>query len=108
MMADYLSLWWIWVCIALGLGVVELLAPGFIFLGFAIGAVIMAGIVAIMSRTDSAVISFNEVAILDVTNVAALMAIFAILSLGAWIVLKAAFRKQSSGARIVTHDINDN
>ena len=37
-----------------------------------------------------------------------LLALFAVLSLLAWIALKAVFRKQSSGARIVTHDINEN
>ena len=92
MMADYLTLWWVWICIALALGVVELLAPGFIFLGFAIGAVIMAGIVALISHS----------------NIPALLALFAVLSLIAWIALKAAFRRQSSGARIVTRDINEN
>lgn len=91
-MADYLSLWWAWLCVALALGVVELLAPGFIFLGFAIGAVIMAVIVAFVT----------------LSNVNAMLALFAILSLIAWIALKAAFRKQSSGARIVTRDINEN
>ncbi|MEP5730113.1 MAG: hypothetical protein ABJL67_12170 [Sulfitobacter sp.] len=91
-MIDYLSLWWIWVCIALGLGVVELLAPGFIFLGFAIGALVMALIVAVIS----------------LSSVSAMLALFAILSLIAWVALRSAFRKQSSGARIVTHDINEN
>lgn len=91
-MADYLTLWWVWICIALALGVIELLAPGFIFLGFGLGALVMAGIVALTSFS----------------NIPALLATFAILSLIAWIALKAAFRKQSSGARIVTRDINEN
>ncbi len=91
-MADYFTVWWVWICIALALGVIEVLAPGFIFLGFAIGAFIMAGVVTLIS----------------ITNVNALLAVFAILSLIAWIALKAAFRKQSSGARIVTRDINEN
>ncbi len=91
-MADYLTLWWVWICIALALGVIELLAPGFIFLGFGLGALVMAGIVALTSFS----------------NIPALLATFAILSLVAWIALKAAFRKQSSGARIVTRDINEN
>lgn len=90
-MAIYLSLWWIWICIALALGVIELLLPGFIFLGFAIGALLMAGIVAVFSGI----------------GVPALLALFAILSLIAWIILRMAFRSQSSGARIVTRDIND-
>ncbi len=91
-MADYLTLWWVWICIALALGVVELLAPGFIFLGFAIGALIMAGIVAFVAGI----------------NVPPLLALFAVLSLLAWIGLRLVFRRQSSGARIVTRDINEN
>ncbi len=91
-MEHYLTLWWVWICIALALGMVELLAPGFIFLGFAVGALIMAAIVALFT----------------LGNVPALLALFAILSLIAWIALKMVFRKQSSGARIVTRDINEN
>lgn len=92
MMADFLTLWWVWICIALALGVLELLAPGFIFLGFAIGGLAMAGVVALFPAT----------------NVPALLAIFAILSLISWIILRVMFRRQSSGARIVTRDINEN
>jgi membrane protein implicated in regulation of membrane protease activity len=92
MMADFLTLWWVWICIALALGVLELLAPGFIFLGFAIGGIAMAGVVALFPAT----------------NVPALLAIFAILSLISWIILRVMFRRQSSGARIVTRDINEN
>jgi membrane protein implicated in regulation of membrane protease activity len=91
-MADYLSFWWAWVCIALVLGMVELLVPGFIFLGFAIGALMMAGVVAIFSGI----------------NIPALIALFAVLSLLAWIALRLGFRNQSSGARIVTRDVNEN
>lgn len=91
-MAVYLTLWWVWISIALALGMVELLVPGFIFLGFAIGALVMAGIVAAFT----------------LTNIPALIALFAGLSLIAWIALKMMFRSQSSGARIVTRDINEN
>ncbi len=91
-MVEYLSLWWVWISIGLAFGVIELLAPGFIFLGFALGAAIVAGIVTLF----------------EITNYPALFAVFALLSLISWIGLKAAFRKQSSGARIVTRDINEN
>jgi hypothetical protein len=37
----------------------------------------------------------------------AALALFTGLSLVAWIVLKRVFKSQSSGARRVTHDIND-
>jgi membrane protein implicated in regulation of membrane protease activity len=92
MMENYLALWWVWICAALALGVIELLAPGFIFLGFAVGALAMAVIVFV----------------LPATNVPALLAMFAILSLVAWILLRLLFRRQSSGARIVKRDINEN
>jgi len=91
-MAAYLSLWWVWVSIALALGVVELLAPGFIFLGFGLGALATALVVALFGGI----------------NIPAILAIFAVLSLIAWIALRLVFRGQSSGARVVTHDINEN
>jgi hypothetical protein len=31
-------LWWVWLAAALGLAILEILVPGFIFLGFAVGA----------------------------------------------------------------------
>jgi membrane protein implicated in regulation of membrane protease activity len=33
------SVWWVWLVAGFGLGVLEVLMPGFIFLGFALGAV---------------------------------------------------------------------
>jgi len=86
------TLWWAWLAAALALAVLEVLAPGFIFLGFAIGALVMTLLVAILPAALSVPVA---------------MAIFAGLSLVSWIVLKLAFKSQSSGARRVTHDIND-
>ena len=91
-MADYLTIWWVWVCAALAIGILELLAPGFIFLGFALAALAMAAIVSVV----------------PFTNIPAMLALYAILSLVAWIGLRQVFRNQSSGARIVTNDINEN
>ena len=34
------SIWWIWLCVAMVLGLLEILVPGFVFLGFAIGALL--------------------------------------------------------------------
>jgi inner membrane protein len=91
-MAGLIGLWWIWLCAALALGVIELLLPGSIFLGFALGALAMAAVVVLLPGA----------------GVPALLAVFAILSLIAWIVLRLAFRRQTSDARIVTRDINEN
>ncbi|OYW57480.1 MAG: hypothetical protein B7Z31_09765, partial [Rhodobacterales bacterium 12-65-15] len=43
MLPDIMGTWWAWVVFGFALGVLEVLVPGFIFLGFAIGAV-MTGI----------------------------------------------------------------
>lgn len=91
MLIDYLTLWWVWVSLALLLGLVEILLPGNIFLGFALGALAMVPVVLA----------------LPAAGVSLLLAVFAGLSLLAWIVLRVVFRKQSSGARIVERDINE-
>ncbi len=90
-MEGLLQIWWVWLCAALVLALVELMVPASVFLGFALGALVMAGVVGFGA----------------ITNTSALLALFAALSLVAWIVLKRAFRNQSSGARIVERDINE-
>ncbi len=90
-MADLLTLWWVWMCLALMLGVIELLLPGNIFLGFALGALAMVPVVLSLPQA----------------SVALLLAIFAGLSLIGWIILRLVFRRQSSGTRIVKRDINE-
>lgn len=92
MMTVLLQIWWIWVCAALLLAVIEVLLPGWIFLGFALGALAMAAVVLLAPGLPGA----------------ALFAIFGALSLLAWIGLRLVFRGQSSGTRIITRDINDN
>ena len=83
--------WWIWLALALSLALLELFGPGTVFLGFAIGAAAMA-IVAALAPTFSG---------------AAVLALFALLSLAAWYLLRRIFKRQSSGPRIITRDIND-
>ena len=89
---EFWQLWWVWLTAGVVLAILEVAVPGFIFLGFALGAVIMAGVVTLFPAIGTP----------------ALLAIFAILSLLAWIGLRMGFRKQSSGARVVTRDINEN
>ena len=35
------EIWWVWLAAALALAILEVLAPGFIFAGFAIGAAVV-------------------------------------------------------------------
>ena len=91
MMTALLGIWWVWVALALALALVEVMAPGFIFLGFALGALAISAFVALGYAS----------------SVPVLLVLFAGVSLLAWIALRLVFRKQSSGARIITRDVND-
>jgi len=87
---DLLSLWWIWLCAALALGILELLAPGYIFLGVAVGAAAMAVLVAMAGPISPTT----------------LLAIFAGVSLLAWLILRRIFRSPDDQTRYFNEDIN--
>lgn len=91
-MGELLAIWWVWLSAALVLALIEVLLPAFLFLGFALGAAVMAILVLFWPGTLSAPVA---------------LAVFAGLSLIAWIILRVVFRNQRSGARFFQHDIND-
>lgn len=84
--------WWVWVVAGFALGVVEVLVPGFIFLGFAIGAVIIGVLVG--------------VGLLG-ANVPALILAFALASLAAWFVLRRMFGARGGDVKLWDKDINE-
>jgi inner membrane protein len=84
--------WWVWVVAGFALGVLEVIVPGYIFLGFAIGAVVTGGLVGIGVLGSSL-----PVAIL----------IFALASLAAWYGLRAIFGKIEGQVKIWHKDVND-
>ncbi|MYM55755.1 NfeD family protein [Thalassovita mangrovi] len=90
-MAAILEIWWVWLAAALVLAVAEIFAPGFIFLGFAVGAALTALVVAVSSLTYPV-----------------LCAIFAILSLVAWLVMRRLFKLPNEKRKVFDTDINDN
>ena len=83
-------LWWVWLAAALGLAIFEIVVPGFIFLGFAAGAALTALVVLLP---------------LDL-GLAALLAVFAILSLVSWLVLRRLLRPPDDQTRVIREDIN--
>lgn len=85
--------WWVWVVAGVVLGILEMLAPAFVLLGFAIGA----GIVG-------AGLGFG---LLTSFGLPALMMIFAVASLLAWVALRLMFRVKGDKARTFDYDIND-
>ena len=86
------TLWWVWCAGALVLGILEVLVPGFVFLGFATGA----GIVGLMLAATGASWGLPP-----------LLLIFAGLSLAAWLLLKRFFALPKGQVKKFNHDIND-
>jgi membrane protein implicated in regulation of membrane protease activity len=86
------SIWWLWAAAALLLAIVEVLAPGFVFLGFAVGA---AAVALILLNTGISV-SFPM-----------LLLIFAALSLVTWLILRRIFARPQGQVKTFDVDIND-
>ncbi|CUI02022.1 MULTISPECIES: NfeD family protein [Leisingera] len=92
-MADgFWTLWWVWAAAALVLGILEILAPGFVFLGFAIGAAAVALLLLVSGGS---------------WGLPLLLLIFAGLSLAAWLLLKRLFALPKGQVKTFDHDIND-
>ena len=83
--------WWIWVLGGLAIGALELLAPGYIFLGFAVGA----GAAAAASWLGL------------LSGFPAQLALAAVVSLIVWAGMRAAFPLQRGEVKRFTRDIND-
>ena len=89
--------WWVWAVAALGLAILEVLSPAYVFLGFGIGA----GIVSLVLLNAS----INGAAALSVPL---LILLFAVCSLIAWYGLRRVFGAPSSEVKVWDRDINDN
>lgn len=90
--------WWIWMAAGLVLAILELLAPVFVFLGFAIGAV-ATGALIWLNGPGSGWMS---------GSVANHALVFAVLSLAAWVALRALFGLPKGQVKQWDRDINDN
>lgn len=86
------TLWWVWGAAALLLGIAEVIVPGFVFLGFAIGAFLVSMLIL---NTGLAL------------SLPVLLLIFAALSLVAWLVLRAVFALPKGQVKRFHDDVND-
>ncbi|MFM7446810.1 MAG: NfeD family protein [Tabrizicola sp.] len=91
MFATLMGTWWVWVILGFALGVLEVLVPGFIFLGFAIGAVVTGVLVGIGIPAGPA----------------AMILIFAVVSVLAWLILRRVVGVREGQVKIWDRDIND-
>jgi inner membrane protein len=84
--------WWVWMSGAVLLATLEVLAPGYIFLGFAIGAFAL-GVLILIN--------------IPLGGLATMLLIFALLSLGAYLVMRRMFGLKTGSVKIWDRDIND-
>lgn len=85
--------WWVWMSGALILATLEVLIPGYIFLGFAIGAGVM-GLLMLFG--------------LSAGGFALTLVIFAVLSLISYLAMRRIFGLRTGQVKIWDTDINDN
>jgi membrane protein implicated in regulation of membrane protease activity len=85
-------LWWVWIALAVALGILEVVAPAFVFLGFSGGAFATALLMAL--GVDA--------------GLGGTLLIFALISSATYGVLRLSLGAHKGTARVVDRDINDN
>ncbi|SEV87372.1 hypothetical protein SAMN05444851_0009 [Aliiroseovarius sediminilitoris] len=83
--------WWVWVAVAIALGILEMLAPGFIFLGFAVGAAVVGFLL------------FFGIA----PGLPWMLVLFAAISLATWLVLRRVVGVRKGQSKRIDIDINE-
>lgn len=86
------NVWWVWIVAGFALGVLEILAPGYIFVGFAIGAILTGVLLGLGVLGGSLPL---------------LLMVFAVLSLVAWFLLRRMMGVTEGQAKLWHKDIND-
>jgi membrane protein implicated in regulation of membrane protease activity len=86
------AVWWVWIVAGFALGVLEVILPGFIFVGFAIGAVIVGAGLGLGILGGS---------------LAVLLLVFAVSSLIAWVVLRRVLGVRQGQIKLWDRDINE-
>ncbi|MDB2407654.1 hypothetical protein N9W17_03890 [Jannaschia sp.] len=92
--------WWVWALAAALLGIVEMLAPSYLALGFAIGAGLIA--TGLLTGVLGAVVGLA-----GGYGLGALLVIFAALSLIAWLGLRRVFGPPGGDVQTFDEDVND-
>lgn len=85
--------WWVWAVAGLAFVILEMLAPGYIFLGFAVGAAAVAVLAAF--------------GVLGALSLPVVLAIFAVASLVGYLAVRRFVPGSRGDAKIWDRDIND-
>ena len=89
--------WWLWAAFALVLAILEILVPGYLFLGFAIGAGVLGAVLW----------AGGPLADMLTTSIPILLVAYSVVSLVAWGVLRKFLGVQKGQVKIIDKDIND-
>ena len=88
------TLWWVWIVAALVLSIIEVFVPAFVFLGMAVGAVVV-----------GVGLAFGLLG--WIATLPALLLIFAVASVIAALVLRSAIGVRRGQVKIWDRDINE-
>lgn len=91
------SLWWVWMSAALVLAILEIFAPGFVLLGFAIGAALVGAVLAIGGPVGGFLAG----------SISVIALAFAVFSLIGWYGLRRVVGVRDRQIKIWDKDIND-
>ena len=91
------DVWWVWVAGGIVLAILEVFAPGFILLGFAIGAVVVGILLAVG----------GSVAAWLTGSLPMMLLVFAVVSLVAWLVLRRLEGVRKGQKKLWDTDINE-
>lgn len=84
--------WWVWMIAGAVLAILEIMIPGFVLLGFAVGAA-LTGLLLWLGVLGA--------------SLAALVLVFAVASLIAWLVLRQVVGIRHGQVKVWDRDIND-
>lgn len=84
--------WWVWMIAGAVMAILEVMIPGFILLGFAIGAA-LTGVLLWLGLLGG--------------SLAGLMLVFAIASLAAWLILRKVVGVRRGQVKLWDRDVND-
>jgi len=89
--------WWFWGALGVGLAILEIAAPAYVFLGFGVGA----GVLAVLLGFGIPPGPWLS------TSLPWLLVAFAAISVVAWLLLRRLPGVQRTKAKVIEHDIND-
>jgi inner membrane protein len=85
--------WWVWMCVAMVFAILEVVLPAYVFLGFAIGAAAMGGLLLLK------IVSLG---------LAGSILAFAVLSVVGYLLLRMVFGMKQGQVKVWHKDINEN